>query len=205
MFSDISILNFLIYAAGIGFAAAIIYINIQRTALSRFICHLIDNNCNSKLSSVSLDEIALSSIQKSIVKSAIKHQHGFKRCVACVFDKNSDEFFNDTDNSRYYLICEDTDSLKKKYSYKTMPPQFVVLFVTVLLVVVVLVSLFTGLIIDAITTPKTNFEESPDTDQSETVKDSDIQDVAIPNGNSDMVDKENYLEQDKTSGPRIPV
>lgn len=207
MFSDISILNFLIYAAGIGFAAAIVYTNIQRTALSRFICFLADNNCNSESTAVTLDNIELSAIQKTVIKSAVKNQYGFRRSVAVVSEKTqkkADDLFDGTDNTKYFLCDSDTEALKKKYSYKTMPTRLVILFVAILATVVIIVSLFFGWFIDVISMPKTDSENKEDIEQSETVSDANLV-GDITEDNESGINSEENPEQDKTAGPRIPV
>ena len=223
MFSELSVLTFLIYAAGIGFAFAIIYTNIQRTAFSKFICFLLDNNCFDESSAVSLSEIMLSSLQCSIIKSAVKKHYGFKRCIKSVCnnistESNSDEFFSDSakNNEKYFISDNDIENLRKKYSYKTMPTRLVVLFIASLIVVVVVFSYLVNIFMESISAPK--LENNGDTDTNITESDSDngensvIGDDASTSSEDLTNDSDTALEdslpetnEEKPTGPRIPV
>lgn len=222
MFSELSVLTFLIYAAGIGFAFAIVYTNIQRTAFSKFICFLLDNNCFDESSAVSLSEIMLSSLQCSIIKSAVKKHYGFKRCIKSVCNKNiennSDEFFSDSakNNEKYFISDNDIENLRKKYSYKTMPTRLVVLFIASLIVVVVVFSYLVNIFIESISAPK--LENNGDTDTNITESDSDNGENSVigddastssedltNDGDASIEDTVPETNEEKPSGPRIPV
>ncbi len=202
MFSDFSVFHFLIYAAGIGFAAAIIYTNIQRTALSEFINHLISNGCFDESCAVSLEDTGLSNIQKSVVKSAIKNQHGFKRIIGSVssnVSETTDEetFFEKQDYNMYYISADNVEEIKKKYTFKTMPARLVVLFVAALATIVIITSFFVSWLIDTVSTPK--IEENKEEVQEETTIPQD--EVIEEDPTEDLV----IENEDEAEGPRIPV
>lgn len=207
MFSDISIFNFLIYAAGVGFAVAIIYTNIQRTAFSKFINYLIDNNCNSEQRAVTLGDIGLSLFQSKVIMSAVKHQHGFKRSVSCICfelenSKTEEVFFDNTSKTKFYLCESDTETLKKKYTYKTMSTKLVALLIVSLVLVIILTSFFTGWLIKVITMPKMDNDKSAP-EQSQQKIEENIQ--SNDKVNTDISDDSDDLSEEKTTGPRIPV
>lgn len=223
MFSELSVLTFLIYAAGIGFAFAIVYTNIQRTAFSKFICFLLDNNCFDESSAVSLSEIMLSSLQCSIIKSAVKKHYGFKRCIKSVCnnistENNNDEFFSDSakNNEKYFISDNDIENLRKKYSYKTMPTRLVVLFIASLIVVVVVFSYLVNIFIESISAPK--LDNTSDTDTNITESDSDNGENSVigddastssedltNDGDASIEDTVPETNEEKPTGPRIPV
>lgn len=212
MFSDISIFKILIYAAGIGFAAATVYTNIQRTALSKFINYLIDHNCFNESTSASLDDISLSPIQRKIVKSAVKHQYGLRKCIKV---KASDEsaakarvdFFEGSDSDRYFLTDTDTDLLKKKYSYNTMPARLVILFVVALSAVVIAMSFFADWLYKTFTLPKIDNSGEKKTEVSQPLIENDspdsAQDYVIPDNDPEITSDDKA--DNKSEGPRIPV
>ena len=208
MFSDVSILNLLIYAAGIGFAAAIIYTNIQRTALSKFISFLIDNNCLDEESAVSLDSVGLSKLQKGVIKSACKHQYGFKRSVACVdcekSEDNGDNFFDTTDSSKYFLSDNDTDALKKKYSFKTMSAKMVCLFIVILIIVMIISSFLIDLFIKHLTLPKITTDNQDEINTTEQQTDP-LPEEDIPSENDDSSGVPNEDTDNDEARPKIPT
>ncbi len=216
MLWNISVFQFLIYAAGIGFAAAIIYTNIQRTAYSKFFTFLLDNSCFSENDAKTLNDIGLGGIEKKIVKSAIKNQYGFKKYVKSVGDKNNtneiEAFFDADDNTSFYLENADTELLRKKYSFKTMPTKLVVLFIAALALVVVIASSSVSWLIDRVTAPK--LEETDETEQTQD-KDSDSSsekeqspDFTVPDDTdspSTPTIPNDTTGDDIPAGPRIPI
>lgn len=208
MFTDFSVLHFLIYAAGIGFAAAIIYTNIQRTALSVFINYLADSGCFSNDTAVTLSDIGLVGIQKVIVTSAIKHQYGLKKCISVLSEADKDSensFFEKKTEPKYFLLETNTEFLKKKYSFKTMPTKLVVLFIAALAVIVFATSAFVSWLISTVTIPKqeksdTEIESEDqlpqDTNENESADDYIYESSDIPGNDSAIQESE---------GPRIPI
>lgn len=208
MFTDFSVLHFLIYAAGVGFAAAIIYTNIQRTALSVFINFLSDSGCFDNDTAVTLSDIGLTGIQRAIVSSAIKHQYGLKKCISVVSetDNNSDDsFFEKKTESKYYLSEANTEFLKKKYSFKTMPTKLVVLLIAALAIIVFATSAFVSWLISTVSIPKQDNsdkeieveEQLPqDTNDNESADDSTYE-------SPDMSENDSIGQE--SEGPRIPI
>lgn len=158
---NISVINLLIYSVGIGFIAAIIYTNIQRSSLSSFINALITNNCFSDETSMTLSDLGLKGIYASIAKSAVNHQYGLKKSVVTIScDKNSSnddskEIIEQRNNEKYFLSNEcDIDLLRKRYDYKPLSTKHIVLLIGLLVVVVILTSFLANLLIKNILTPK---------------------------------------------------
>ena len=203
MFSDFSVFYLLVYAAGIGFAAAIIYTNIQRTALSKFINHMVEFKCFNDSSAVSLNDIKLSGVQKTIIKSAVNKQHGLKRIVCCVENvaniTDDEVFFEKKDNCKYYLSSNDVVEITKKYSFTPMPTWQVTLFITALAAVVIITSFLVNLLIETVSTPKLDDSGSETEIQEEINKPQNEQNV---DESDDIVFNEG---KDNVDGPRIPV
>ncbi len=216
MLWNISVFQFLIYAAGIGFAAAIVYTNIQRTAYSRFFTFLLDNGCFSEADAKTLGDIGLGRIEKKIIKSAIKHQYGFKKYVKSVGEnKNTNEIealFDSVDDASYYLENADTELLRKKYSFKTMPAKLVVLFLLALALVVVIASSSVSWLIDRVTSPK--LEKTDETEQTQELESDSFSesgqspDFTVPDDAEDpsapTIPTDNSGD-DAPAGPRIPI
>ena len=206
MFADISVFQFLIYAAGIGFAAAIVYTNIQRTALAKFVLYLLDNDCFNSDNACTLDDIGLNGIQKLVVSSAVNKQHGFKRCVSYICDtsneKADDVFFEKNKDIKYFLNDCDKDELRKKYNYKTMPVKFVILFIVALCAVVVICSFLVNMLINSVMTPKMENNGNQKDEQTEELYQTDT------GNNSSILEPEPSDENtpnEETDGPRIPI
>lgn len=205
MFSDFSVFYLLVYAAGIGFAAAIIYTNIQRTALSKFINHMVEFECFNDSSAVSLNDIKLSGIQKTIIKSAVKKQHGLKRIICCVENvaniTDDEIFFEKKDNCKYYLSSNDVVEITKKYSFTPMPTWQVTLFITALAAVVIITSFLVNLLIETVSTPKL--------DDSDSDSETEIHEEINKPQNEQNVDESDDIVfnegKDNVDGPRIPV
>ena len=147
MFQNISAINYLIYSVGLGFIAAIIITNIQRSALSKFINSLISNNCYSPDSSTTLTDINLKGFNACIIKSAVKNQFGLKKSISVVCEsvKSKDkleEIFDKTDDVKYYLSenC-DLELLKKRYNYSALSKMTLTLLITALIAVVLIASI----------------------------------------------------------------
>lgn len=225
MFENLSVFHFLIFATGFGFIAAIIYTNIQRTALSKFISYLVENNINSEDCAVGFETIGLKSAEKSIIKSAVKKQNGLKNIIHT--SKTDDTFSQDKleqalsgtcDNSKYYLSECDTSLLLKKYSFKTMSTKHIVMFISALIAVVIISTFAVDWLIKKVSLPEIEkTEKEPDLSE-------DITPDLEPNTNSsedaaqdDETNKENEGSEikpdtdiettpnsDSTTGPVVP-
>jgi len=198
MLWNVSVFHFLIYAAGIGFAAAIVYTNIQRTAYSKFFTYLLDNSCFSEETAKKLDDMGLKSLEKRIVTSAVRHQYGFKKYVKSVNTKDYineiESLFAEKDDTSYFLENADTELLRKKYSFKTMPAKLVVLFIAALALIVVIASSSVSWLIDRVTAPK--LEETDETEQTETQEN---------NNSSDKEQSPDFTVPEDTESPSTPT
>lgn len=210
MLQNISVFHFLIFAVTIGFISAIVYTNIQRTALSKFIKFLITNSCNTEQNAASLDEIGLSAAEKRIVASSVSKAHGLKRSVSVVVsdaesDNKLERIFENRYSDKYFISCNDTESLLKKYSFKTMPTKLIVAFIAALTVVVFAVTAAVDWLISYVSIPKIENSKDKEIEQTEedTSKDSEHQSQITSDAELPSAD----LQQDgiKPTGPRIPV
>lgn len=205
MLNNISVFHFLIFAVTIGFVAAIVYTNVQRTALSKFIVFLIDNDCYDPENAASYNNIGLKPIECKIVSSAVAKQHGMKRCIGVIKngasnnDALSDRMEGESDNCRYYLLDCNKDELLKKYSFKPMSTSAIILFIAILAAVVFAVTSAVDLLISYVSIPKIKDEnvDRSDNEISLGVDDATIEDEQ----NTNITDDESV----KPSGPRIPV
>ena len=84
MLNNLEAIHAVIWAAVIGIAFAVIYTNISRTALSKFVCKLIDDNISSESAALSLKDMKLGKIHSRIVRNAVKNQNGLKRIITIV-------------------------------------------------------------------------------------------------------------------------
>lgn len=217
MLQNISTVSCLIYTVCIGFIFAIIYTNIQRSAMSKFIEYLVNHSVDSEESAVTLGQIGLKGIGFSIVKSGIKNQYGLKNAINTVNVEKDDDLSllsptSDTKN-RYYLSGEcDKDTLLKKYSYKKMSVKFMCFFIVAIILNAIVASFFTDKIIGGVSSSsnssdanslsqETNKEENDtfesgketQSEKSETENDSTFDDVIDDSGNGEI------------SAPRLPI
>lgn len=223
MFGNFSIFHFLVYATAFGFIAATVYTNIQRTALSKFITYLIQNKSIDESSAALLSDIKLNFVEKSIIKSAVRSQNGLKRCIGVIKSSNSTEdrleaALEGNDCDKYYLTSDKTEELSKKYSYKTLPLKYIILFVAALCIVVVSITAAVEWLINKVTIP--TLEDNSDTEITEqndnTITDfeeeienngeSDDQNDSDVDTNKENPYKDNTAQDSEGSGgPRIPV
>ncbi len=119
---------YIIWAAVIGIAFAIVYTNLQRGAISRFISSLISNDISCQEKALTLQDMNISGISAKIIKSAVKNQNGLKKAVCC-FAVSEKEPCDEAErlisgNKETYRYClsdtVDTDELLKKYSFKKL-------------------------------------------------------------------------------------
>lgn len=217
MLQNISTVSCLIYAVCIGFVFAIIYTNIQRSAMSKFIEYLVNNAIDSEENAVTLGQIGLKGIGFSIVKSGIKNQYGLKSAINTVNVEKDDDLSllsptSDTKN-RYYLSGEcDKEALLKKYSYKKMSVKFMCFFIVAIILTAIVASFFTDKIVSGISSSNTSSDKSnlsqetnqeenvsyesdkkTQTNKSETENDSTFDDVIDDSGNGEI------------SAPRLPI
>ena len=70
MLENISVFHFLIFATCFGFIVAIIYTNIQRTALSKFVSYLVSNKIFDSECAVNCEKIGMKKIEKTIRRNS---------------------------------------------------------------------------------------------------------------------------------------
>lgn len=178
MLENLSLINFLIYAMALGFAIAMIYTNIQRTALSKFINALIDNNCYDSGSAMTLKDLGLSGIYATISKSAVKKQFGIKKAV-CVIEQNTqsndklEAMLDSSDDENRYYLFEDCDKelLLKRYNYETLSAKHMTLFLLALVATVFVAVFAVNLIIKNASVKKIDESTKPESEIIENVQD----------------------------------
>lgn len=224
MLENISVINFLIYATCFGFAVAIIYTNIQRTALSKFISYLISNNISELSNAKTTSEMGLGRFEITIIRSAVKNQHGLKRCIKTVKAKTPadklEAALEGSEQDKYYLGECDREELLKKYSFKPLSTKLLIGFIIALTIVVITVTAAIDWLITKVSLP--DLEEKEDTEITDTIdsnigsdsinnKDSEINESNDHNVSEDYSDNKtdsdnsDTIDEDQDSGPTIPT
>ncbi len=141
MFENIELVYITIWAMILGVACAVIYINIYRNAISKFVLYLIENKAYGTENEKNLKEMGLSALQKRIVLGAMKSQMGLKRIIN-VSEKelsldSSDDVKVFGKNKEYYFSLNELDEKEtvKKHSYNKLP----IYLIPVILVILVFV------------------------------------------------------------------
>ena len=222
MFDSITVLQFIIFSAGIGIIAAMFYTNLQRSAYSIFITSLIEKECYTKETSISLKDMGLKGIKASIIKSAVKKKYGIGKIVRTIADE-SEEYANDVDKAlsgscdKYCLEKDiDTDEVMKKYSFDAMSVKKLVLLTVLICAVVFVCSYLAEKIIESASEPDTTEETIEEvTDDDETSKENsensdgssdteETDDVASSN-DSEAEPSEDDAENSQVETPINPV
>lgn len=141
MFSSINSVYTIVWAIVIGIAFAVIYTNIQRTAISKLITHLIDNDITSCEKAVTLDDIKILGISAIFLKNAVKKQNGLKKIILSekVEECNKEEaeilLYGNKVKYKYYMSSDtDAEETRKKYEYVPLG----ILKLTALLILIVI-------------------------------------------------------------------
>lgn len=215
MFQNISTVNCLIYAVCIGFIFAIIYTNIQRSALSKFIEHLINEDIDNNEKAVTLSQIGLKGLSFFIVKSNIKNQYGLKNVINIINGDEGEDLSPISvkeKNNRYYLSSEcDKEMLLKKYGYKKMSLRFVIIFIIALIITAIIASFLTDKMINGVSISNRSEEQNAhqETNQndiycndSDSEDDNGKQEDSIEDSLQDITDN---TKDDDVSTPRLPI
>ena len=129
----------IISAIVLGISFAVVYANLQRSAISKFIKSLIANKCFSSDSSLTADELNLKNVYKYIAENSVRKQNGLKRIIVCekVPTKNKEEaeilLYGNKPILKYFFAEEvDIKDAEKKYGYTPLSPLKV--FATIILI-----------------------------------------------------------------------
>lgn len=220
MLENISVFHFLIFATCFGFIVAIIYTNIQRTALSKFVSYLVSNKIFDSESAANCEKIGMKKIEKTIIKSAVKSQNGLKKCICVIkpesesVDKFEQAIAGSRDDMKFYLKECDTELLMKRYSFKPMETKQVLLFIAALIAVVIASTLAVDWLIEKVTIPEIeNSDEAPSaSDDAQLPSDSvepetDISDNSQSEDNAtddETGDDVETPEDNNNNGPVVP-
>lgn len=216
MLGNLSFISFLIYAMALGFAAAMIYTNIQRTALSKFINALIDKDCTSYDKALTLEKLGLSGLYISIAKSAAKKQFGIKKSVNMVEpeskskDKLESMLDSANDGVKYYLKDDcDKELLLKRYNYVTLSAKYIVLFLAALTAIAIAAVFAVNMIITNATKQKTEGSDKPEQETAEELQEQQQQEITDTESepDSDISEENSEASQDgsSVSTPTLPV
>lgn len=175
MLNNIPVINFFIFAAGIGIVIAMIYTNIQRSALSDFINALIKRQCTDKDSALTMKALGLKGVKALIASSGARKLFGLKKAVSIVYTdgkKKNDTLEDALENKheeKYFLNeSEDTELLLKKYNYKALPLKKMILLCAATVIVVIVAAFFTDKIIeDVFTRELEQTEEIPEKEETQ--------------------------------------
>lgn len=177
MLLNIKTVYFLIWAICIGIAAAIIYTNLSRSALSTFINALTDRKIFSQECAKTLNELGLSPQQSFIIKGAVKNQYGLRRIIGSVKkcageNEELKKLLGESIEESYYLLETDTEEILKKYTYKTMKARFVFLFIIAMIILAFLTTQFAEIFHNYVMIPK--MQETEQADKGKPVDNSDV-------------------------------
>lgn len=205
MFENLTTLHYIYIAIVLGITVAIIYTNIQRTALSKFFNALIDKKIFDCDNAKSLSELGISGIYASIVASSAKSKSGAGKYVKITGNdtNNKLEAFLDSEiEEKYYLDFFDTELLIKKYSYSPLSFPKLIGMIAALIVTVTISAVLVDFIIDKLTTPDVKFEDSRDEeekeDEKEEKRDDNVED-------EDTLDKNEQSSDETKPAPSVPT
>ncbi|MBE6681505.1 MAG: hypothetical protein E7600_04375 [Ruminococcaceae bacterium] len=224
MLNNIPVINFLIFAAGIGIIIAMIYTNIQRSALSSFINALIKKECTNEDSALTMRSLGLTGLKGAIAASGAKKLFGLKKAVVIVYpeDKEKSDTLEDAlegkHYEKYYLSEEcDTELLLKKYNYKALSVRKMILLCTATLIIVIVAAFFTDKILEHVFTKKLEKPQEEVTEEQqneEELKDNDTEESkdsgeesSDGKESSDSTESEDITSENdnNTAGPSIPL
>lgn len=198
MFLNFENAYFFIIAASVGIAFAVIYTNLQRSAIGKFVDKLI-KKCQSEEKYFSLDDLKLSGLDAVIVRHAVKTHNGLRKNIAVKIissDNNSDEaerLLYGKKQKYLFSIKNDADTalLEKRYGFKPASP-----LITFAVLALVAVTAFTAVKLTDIFSSyvlKNNAYNENETENSDFSEDNS---EFYFEGNSDNT--ENIAAQEKT-------
>ena len=139
MFENIDGVISVLWAAVIGIIFAVIYTNIFRSSLYKFIRSLTKNDDGKpKL----LTELGIYGISAFMVKRAVQNQHGLERAIEAIPVNNKDItdeaelLLNGSGKKFKYILKEDAnkDELLKKYKYESVGFGKIILLILLIIV-----------------------------------------------------------------------
>lgn len=224
MLNNIPVINFLIFAAGIGIVIAMIYTNIQRSALSSFINALIDKGCKDDDTALTMKELGLNGLKGTIAASGAKKLFGLKKAVVTVYPDDKENIGTLEDAlegkhfEKYYLSEEcDTELLLKKYNYKALSVKKMILLCTATLIIVITAAFFTDKILENVFTKKLEKPQEEVTEEQQKEEDKENQDAdESKDGKDEESDNKESSDSEKSeddtsendtgdTGPSIPI
>ncbi len=222
MLNNIEAIYAIIWAAVIGIAFAVVYTNISRTAISKFINILIDKNADSENAALTLSNMGLNSIFSIIIQRTVKSNNGLKRVIQSsriTTNAPTDEaellLYGNKKQFKYWLKNDaDTDELRKKYSYKPISFfKLIVMLVCVILTAVIMTKaaeLFDGYLSSMSLSHEENKVQDEDTEDKNDLLDDEIVDSTENKQSEIEQDKDNQKdvssnESSSTVRPSIPM
>lgn len=205
MLENLSTLHYIYIAIALGITVAIVYTNIQRTALSRFFTSLIENAATSCENAKTMNQLGLSGVYAYIASSSAKRKNGAGKYVKYVGNKSGDKleaFLDSEQEEKFYLDYADTELITKKYSYKPLSAIKLIGMILALIVTIFVSALLVDLIIDKMMTPDIKIEDSKqeDEEQEENEKDDESKE-----DDEDLPDDEKDKEGEEAPIPTVPT
>ncbi|MBP3579843.1 MAG: hypothetical protein J6K12_01205 [Clostridia bacterium] len=221
MLNNIDAVYIVIYAAIIGFAVAVIFINIQHTAISKFINGLINLKAFGEENACSLSQLGICGINAIMVKRAIKNQNGLKRVTGTKIIKEAPEDEaeillngNKTQYAFYLSEQEDTEIIFKKYNYKPLSAAKIAVIVVMIIITTFICSkaidLFKSFALSS-TTDENKHEENFVSESNENTAglDNETNSILPPDNKGEGVSQDINTNEDKDnediSKPSIPM
>ncbi len=228
MLNNIDAVYIVVYAAIIGFAVAVVFINIQHAAISKFISGLINQKAFGEENARSLSQLGICGIDAIMVKNAIKNQNGLKRIIGSKIIKevptDEAEILLNGNKAQYaFYLSEqaDTELVTKKYNYKPLSAVKIAIIVVMIVITAFIsskaVDLFKSFVLSS-TSDETKQQQSyednkmsqsdEDTTSSENETDNtltpDNTDASVSDNFNDTED-EGVVDNEAIAKPSIPM
>lgn len=136
--NNLNLITVMLWAIFFGIIYSIIYISLQKKALSRFVLGLIASDSTSVENAKTLSELGIVSvIQKRIICSGVKSQHGLIRTIGFASGekiKKPGEFTKliPGKDCRYFIDSNISQDITKKYTVKKSNKLYVALCIVAL-------------------------------------------------------------------------
>ncbi len=196
----------LVGAVTLGFVIALIWTNIHKKAISNFICYLCQNQIFDEGKAIKLSDLKIKGLSAYIIERSLTKGYGISKYVGVIKGKRSrdnlEAMLEEKECDRYYLTCNDTMMLIKKYSFTPISIKLLILLVIAIVVTAILSTFALKAIIA--NSNSTNFDSGKDKQNSEQYsEEDDITNDASTKPQSDVGEDDKNVP--KSSLPRIPI
>lgn len=215
----------IIIAIVLGISFAVVWANLQRSAISKFIKALISHGCSCSDGSLTANELNLKGINKFIIENAVKKQNGLKRIISCeiIQTKKKDEaeilLYGNKPIYKYFFAEEiDINTIEKKYGYAPLSPlkvfAIIILIAATTIIAIKAVDIYEGFVSSKSSDSEQTQDEKQDTDNNHIKEDNQnslTDDSALSNSeesdktDSSKSDVKNENDNNQSIRPSIPM